>query len=80
MKIKKIEEVWAFLEAINKCKGKVELSSIDGDVFNLKSKLTQYVAIAALLNDESEKLELFCENKEDERILYKFFSENPEIM
>lgn len=79
MKIRNVNQLDDFLSAVNKCKGDVYLKSTDGDVFNLKSRLSQYVAIGALLDDECERLELFCDKTEDEGYFYKFFAEHPEV-
>ena len=79
MKIRNVNQLDDFLSAVNKCKGDVYLKSTDGDVFNLKSRLSQYVAIGALLDDECECLELFCDKTEDEGYFYKFFAEHPEV-
>ena len=49
MRIKKINHVNEFLQAIEKCKHEVWLTSPYGDKYNLKSTLSQCVAIAALL-------------------------------
>ena len=46
----------------------------------MKSLLTQYVAIGALLGEKGDELELFCSSKEDEVKFLKFFNENPEVM
>ena len=79
MKFQNIDQIDDFLEAVHKCKGGVYLKSTDGDVFNLKSRLSQYVAIGALLDDEGDCLELFCDKTEDEGYFYKFFVEHPEV-
>lgn len=42
MKLSKIEQVNEFLAIVDSCKGDVTLRSVDGDIFNLKSKLSQY--------------------------------------
>lgn len=63
-----------------KCTGDVHLISRYGDDFNLKSRLTQYVAIAAMAQAHGEELELFCDNKDDERYFMEFFNENPEVL
>ena len=73
MRLKNISEVQAFQEAINLCKGEVWLQSIYGDRFNLKSVLSGYIAIGRLLSEEGENLELFCQNRSDERHFYNFF-------
>ena len=69
MKLTKIEQVNEFLSIVDSCKGDVTLRSLDGDIFNLKSKLSQYIAIA----------ELFCSDREDEGKFMQFLMENPSI-
>ena len=80
MKLANVREVSNFLKTIDECDGDVWLESIDGDKINLKSKLSQYVAISALINCEADNLELFCSRKEDEMKFFKFFYENPEVL
>lgn len=79
MMFQTIEQIDDFLDAVQKCKGNVYLKSNEGDVFNLKSRLSQYVAIGALLDDEGDYLELFCDEYEDEGHFYKFFADHPEV-
>lgn len=76
MKLKNAAQVNEFLAAVNKCKGEVYLVSQYGDKFNLKSQLSQYIAIAALVNQAGEDLELFCDSKEDEAIMLQYIIEN----
>ena len=76
MKLSKIEQVNEFLAIVDSCKGEVTLRSVDGDIFNLKSKLSQYIAIAALHGDE---LELFCSDSSDEGKFMHFLMENPGV-
>ena len=80
MKIKNIKNVETFLEVVNECKGEVTLTSVYGDKYNLKSALTQYVAVAALVGDHGEELELWCTDKDDEKKLLKMFNEHPEMI
>lgn len=80
MKLTKISQVKDFLAIVNTCKGDVTLTSQYGDKYNMKSLLTQYVAIGALLGERGDELELFCSSKEDEAKFLKFFNENPEVM
>lgn len=80
MKLTKISQVEDFLAIVNTCKGDVTLTSPYGDKYNMKSLLTQYVAIGALLGERGNELELFCSSKEDEAKFLKFFNENPEVM
>ena len=79
MKLTKISQVEDFLSAVNTSKGDVWLTSRYGDKYNLKSLLTQYIAIGALLGSRGDELELFCDNKEDEALFLKFFYEHPEV-
>lgn len=76
MKLKDAAQVNEFLAAVNQCKDQVYLVSQYGDKFNLKSQLSQYIAIAALVNQAGEDLELFCDSKEDEAIMLKYIVEN----
>ena len=79
MRLKNIEEVNAFLATVDSCKGEVWLQSQYGDKFNLKSKISQYIAMSALLRDKEEILELFCALKEDEVKFLNFFFEHPGV-
>lgn len=80
MRLTNINEVNKFINLVNECNGDVWLESIDGDRINLKSKLSQYIAISALISAEGENLELFCSLVEDEARFFKFFHENPEVL
>lgn len=80
MKIKNLKDVETFLNVVNECKGDVTLTSQYGDKFNLKSALTQYVAVAALVGEYGDELELWCSDKEDEMKFLKMFDENPEMV
>jgi hypothetical protein len=80
MKLANITEVNNFLRTVDECTGDVWLESVDGDKINLKSKLSQYVAITALISCESDKLELFCSKHEDEERFFKFFKDNPMVL
>ncbi len=80
MKLKNPEQVNEFIAAVDECEGDVFLTSQYGDKFNLKSKLSQYVAIAALIGENSDELELWCMNKEDEYRMLKFLEENSDIL
>ena len=80
MKIKNIKNVETFLAVVNECKGEVTLTSVYGDKYNLKSVLTQYVAVAALVGDHGEELELWCTDKDDEKKFLKMFNEYPEML
>lgn len=80
MKIKNIKDVKTFMSVVNQCKGDVTMTSIYGDKYNLKSELNHYVAIAALIGERGDELELWCTNKADEAKFMKMFHENPELL
>lgn len=66
MKITNISDINEFFKVVDKCKGRVELTSSEGDRINLKSKLTQFVAMAQLMNTTYVKeLEIVASGPED---------------
>lgn len=79
MKFTNAQEVKDFLDAVNKCREDVWLTSPTGDRYNLKSELSQYIAIGALLQNKGHLLELFCASKADEGHFYQFFQEHPGV-
>ena len=80
MHLTNTKEIFEFRAAISKCKGKVWLYSQEGDRFNLKSVVSQYIALGKLLTEQGENLELFCEKAEDEKNFLEFFNRNPEVL
>lgn len=80
MEIKNIKDVETFLKIVDSCNGEVTLTSVYGDKFNMKSKLTQYVAVSALLGEHGDELELWCSDKCDEEKFLKMFSDYPEMV
>ena len=73
MKVENIKDIDKFFSVINSCKGRVELVTGEGDRLNLKSKLTQYVALANIFsNGEIPQLELIASEKEDVDKLLNF--------
>ena len=75
MKLKNIKEVEEFRKVIHACAGDVYLKSQDGDVFNLKSALSEYIALGQLLSEQGDNLELFADRREDEARLINFLAE-----
>ena len=75
MKLKNIKEVEQFRNVIHECTGDVYLKSQEGDVFNLKSAMSEYIALGRLLSEQGDSLELFANNREDEARLLRFLSE-----
>jgi hypothetical protein len=80
MKLTNIQEVEGFLETVQKCKGDVFLRSPMDDIYNLKSTLSQYVAMGALLGEHGDELELFCEDRDDESLFFAYFSKHPDVI
>ena len=76
MKFTDVNQIKDFLNTANQCEGDVILTSIYGDRYNLKSLLTQYLAVAALLGEHGNELELFCSNRADEAKFVKFLQSN----
>lgn len=73
MKLQNIENVEKFFKVINSCKGPVELISEEGDKINLKSKLSQCMAIAGMFSHAYiRELDLVATEPEDIDRLIKF--------
>ena len=73
MKITNITNVNALFSVIESCNGKVELVTGEGDRLNLKSKLSQYVALANVFSDgKIDELELIAYEPEDVQKLISF--------
>lgn len=62
-----IKDVEGFMNAVNDCKGKVELVTDQGDILNLKSNLCKYVALSKLVGAKSDikEIEVKVENPDD---------------
>ena len=80
MKLTKISQIKEFLSIVDSCQGNVWLVSLQGDKYNLKSTLTQYIAISALLGEKGNELELFCDVKSDENKCLDWFHNHPEVL
>lgn len=77
MKLWNVKNIDKFFEIVNSCEGKVELCTSWGDRLNLKSKLTQYVALAKVFSDgEISEMELVLSDKNDTEKFVKFMMEN----
>ena len=73
MKVMNISNIDAFFKVIDLCKGKVELVTNEGDRLNLKSKLSQYVALANVFTDgKIDELELIAYEPDDVNRLINF--------
>lgn len=70
------EKINDFFELVDKCNGKVELVTGEGDRLNLKSKLCQYVAFASVLvNADVPEIEVICYDPEDTHRFVNFMME-----
>ena len=65
MRLRSEADVQEFLDVVKSCEGDVYLRSPEGDIFNLKSSLSRYVAVGRLVEEEGDSLELFADRRED---------------
>ena len=73
MKVKNVKDVEKLFKVIDECKGRVELVTNEGDRLNLKSKLTQYVALASVFADKTiGEMELIAHEPDDVQRLVMF--------
>lgn len=63
-----------FCEVVDSCKGTVELISKEGDRLNLKSKLSQYVALSKIFGDNElrKEIEVVCHDPDDTQRMLEF--------
>lgn len=77
MKVQNIKNIEKFFQVVDKCSGRVELVTGEGDRLNLKSKLSQYVSMANIFsNGEIPELEIIAYEAEDIGKLVNFMMEN----
>lgn len=73
MKIKNITNPERFFEVIERCKGTVELVTKEGDRLNLKSKLSQYFALAKMFSEAKiDDIEIIVHEPEDLNLLMDY--------
>ena len=74
MLLKNVHDIDKLLNTIERCRDDVILRSVDGrEEFNMKSRLSQYIAIERLHRECGDQYEFFCMNKADESYLLAFF-------
>lgn len=74
MLLKNLEDARILIDIVKKCKGDVFLRSLDKtEEFNLKSTLSQYMAISKLCAEHGEEYEIICMNPDDEVYMMQFF-------
>lgn len=74
MKVNNITDIKGFFAAVDKCKGKIELVTGDGDRLNLKSNLCKYVALADIFSGKSgiKEMEIIASEPEDVNTLLQY--------
>ena len=73
MTLTNVTNVDKLLKTIEKCEGKIELVIEQGDRYNLKSKLSQYVSfVKVLANCTIPSIEIITSNHSDAEKLMKF--------
>ena len=73
MIVNNITYIEGFFKVVDKCKGRVELITGEGDRLNLKSKLSQYVSLAQIFsNGEIPEMEILASDPDDVRMLVDF--------
>ena len=65
MRLRCEADVRKFLDTVQSCEGGVYLQSPEGDIFNLKSSLSRYIAVGQLIEEQGDDLELFADRRED---------------
>lgn len=73
--LKYAKDVDKLMDAIKRCQRDVYLRSVDGkEEFNMKSTLSEFIALGRLCDEGGDQYELFCA-PEDEWLLIGFFNE-----
>ena len=73
MKVRAIQDVNGFFQALDECEGRVELITEDHDVLNLASKLTQFIGLTRVFsNPDYTSYEIVCYHAEDYNKLKKY--------
>lgn len=76
MKMINVTNLNKFFGVIDQCEERVEVRTKNGDVYNLKSKLSQYVTLAKLFFcSEIPEIELETHNAEDAKRLIQYMME-----
>lgn len=75
MRLRSEADIQEFLNTVRSCEGGVYLKSPEGDIFNLKSSLSCYVAVGQLIQEKGDSLELFADRREDRALLMKMVAD-----
>ena len=77
MKVMNITDVEKFFRVIDQCEEKVELVTENGDIYNLKSKLSQYVSLSKVfLSGAIPVIELITNSPEDSSRIINYMMSN----
>jgi len=73
MKFNNLTDIDGLFSVIDKCEGKVELVTDEGDRLNLKSKLCQYVSFAKIISEgKIKEMEIVAYEAEDTQKLLDY--------
>ena len=73
MKLTNTANIDEFFEVVDKCEGRVEMLTENGDCLDLRPKLCQFVTLVKMLTDgDVERMEIIAENKKDEQKLMAY--------
>lgn len=73
LKLKNIRNLDNFFDTVNQCNDAIELNLPEGGYLNLKSKLSQYHALATLFSNGSvDEIDLTTHNPKDSERLFHF--------
>lgn len=73
MKVCNIKDPKSFFEKVGECKGRVELVTSQGDILNLKSKLSQYLSLTQTFKDPKiGEIEIVCSEPEDVKLIIDY--------
>lgn len=76
MKVMNVKNLDKFFGVIEQCEGKVELVTKNGDIYNLKSKLSQYVTMAKIFfYKEIPEIELISYEPADTKRIIQYMME-----
>ena len=53
MRLRSEADIQEFLDIVSSCEGDVYLKSPEGDIFNLKSSLSRYIAVGRLIEERA---------------------------
>lgn len=73
MKIKNINNPTQFFQVVQKCKGRVELATGEGDRINLKSTICQYILMSKLFSEaKMTDMEILLSEPEDSVLILNY--------